>query len=68
MIFLSATKISNTTETSAMWTQNILYNVRNLLLMHVGIKDYEEDLSKNIFDRLKKQLKILDKVVDQIFI
>lgn len=30
--------------------------------MHIGIKDFEDDLSKNIYDRLKKQLKVLDKI------
>ena len=35
--------------------------------MHFGIRDFEDDLNKNVYDRLKKQFKILEPKFDAIF-
>jgi len=43
--------------------QQLLYHVRNLLIFHVGIKDFESDLAQNQPDRLKRQLRILEKPI-----
>ncbi len=45
----------------------MLYHVRNLLILHTGIKDFEDDLGKNYYERLKRQLKVLDSKIASIF-
>jgi GTPase SAR1 family protein len=67
IIVLISQNLTSTSENATKWSQSILYHIRNLLIVHVGIKDYEEDLSKNIFERLKKQLRILEPTFDSIF-
>ncbi|CDW82119.1 UNKNOWN [Stylonychia lemnae] len=66
-LFLSLKKLSTTTEMAIQWAQRMLYHIRNLIILHVGIKDFEDDLDKNSYDRLKRQLKVLDSMVSCIF-
>lgn len=67
MIFLSIKNVATTSEITQEFAQKIMYHIRNMLIIHVGIKDFEDDLNKNVFDRLKKQIKILDDKISLIF-
>ena len=66
-LFLALQKLATTSETAIQWSQKMLYHLRNLIILHTGIKDFEDDLGKNYYDRLKRQLKILDSKLAVLF-
>lgn len=57
MIFLAVRNLGATSERSLQWAQKIIYHIRNLAIMCIGIKDGENDLGRGQVDGLKKRLK-----------
>ena len=56
----------STSEQALKYGEQVLYLLRNLLLAHVGSKDFS-DLNRNMYERLKRQIKVLDPLVKTIF-
>ena len=59
---------STSTVSSDQWQDSIsqlLYFIRNLIIFHVGAKDLEE-IKTGVYERIKRQLKILDLTFDYI--
>ncbi len=56
-ICYAQSNLAKTSERTLEASQRVLYMIRNLLIAHIGIRDFDEDLKTNNyigFDRLKK--------------
>lgn len=37
------------------------------MIFRIGIREFEENLAKNVFEKLKKQIKVISPVISKIF-
>jgi hypothetical protein len=54
-----------TTEQCIDSVSQLLYFIRNLLIFHIGAQELE-DIKTGVYDKIKRQLKILDPAMDYI--
>ena len=67
MLFLTVGNMATTSEKAIEWAQKVLYHIRNLVIFQLGIQMFEEDLARNVYDRLKKELKVLGPMISLMF-
>ncbi|TNV78273.1 hypothetical protein FGO68_gene5392 [Halteria grandinella] len=58
MIFLATKNLhSMTSERAIQWLQRVLYHVRNMLIMMIGVKEMEGDIGRGQLEGMRKKLK-----------
>jgi hypothetical protein len=67
MLFLATKRVAGTTERCMEWAQKVMYHLRNMIVAQVGIKEVTEDIAKNQYEKIRRQMKGLGHKMECMF-